>query len=79
MVTGETAETLYEGRLFTCTVVGFVKRKPLREVLERSNPVQDEHTRLWKCPFCLKNDFRDIGLVRYIIIKTEIMVQFLQI
>ncbi len=63
LLTGETQESLYEGRLFTCTVVGIVRRKPQREVLDRANPVQDEHSRLWKCPFCLKNDFRDIGMV----------------
>ena len=63
LLTGETQETLYEGRLFTCTVVGIVRRKPPREVLDRANPVQDEQSRLWKCPFCLKNDFRDIGMV----------------
>ena len=64
LLTGETQDSLYEGRLFTCTVVGIVRRKPPREVLDQANPVQDEYTRLWKCPFCLRNDFRDIGLVR---------------
>ncbi len=63
LFTGETRESLYEGRMFTCTVVGIVRRKPLREVLDRANPIQDEHTRLWKCPFCLKSEFREIGLV----------------
>ena len=57
-------ESLYEGRLFTCTVVGIMRRKPPREVLDQANPVQDEYTRLWKCPFCLRDDFRDIGMVR---------------
>lgn len=64
LLTGETQESLYEGRLFTCTVVGIVRRKPPRDVLDRANPIQDEYTRLWKCPFCLRDDFRDIGLVR---------------
>lgn len=64
LLTGETQEGLYEGRLFTCTVVGIVRRKPPREVLEWANPIQDEYSRMWKCPFCLKDDFRDIGLVR---------------
>lgn len=63
LFTGETEESLYEGRLCTCTVVGIVRRKPQREVLDRANPVQDEYTRMWKCPFCGKGEFRDIGLV----------------
>ena len=62
-MTGETQESLYEGRLFTCTIVGIVRRKPLREVLDRANPIQDERSRLWKCPFCLQDNFQDIPLV----------------
>ncbi len=63
MLTGETPESLYEGKLVTCTVVGIVRRKPLQETLERANPIQDKNTHLWQCPICLAPDFRDVGLV----------------
>ena len=63
LVTGETPDSLYEGKLVTCTVVGIVRRKTLREVLDRANPIKNERTLLWQCPFCLQSDFRDLSLV----------------
>ena len=63
LLTGETPDSLYEGKLLTCTVVGIVRRKTLREVLDRANPIKNERTLLWQCPFCLQSDFRDLSLV----------------
>ena len=56
-------ESLYEGKLITCTVVAIVRRKPSRELLDRAQPIQNEMTSFWQCPFCLQDDFHDIGLV----------------
>ena len=47
----------------TCTVVGIARRKPPQEILNRANPFQIELTKLWQCPFCLKDDFRDVSHV----------------
>ncbi len=63
MLTGETPESLYEGKLVTCTVVGIVRRKPPREVFERAGPIQDKNTLLWQCPICLAPDYRDFNSV----------------
>ena len=63
LLTGETPDSLYEGKLVTSTVVGIVRRKALPEVLERANPVQNEHTHLWQCPVCLQSEFRDVSMV----------------
>ncbi len=63
LLTGETPDSLYEGKLVTCTVVSIARRKPLKEVLERASPIQDKHTHLWQCPICMAPNFRDIGLV----------------
>ena len=63
LLTGETPDSLHEGKLVTCTVVGIVRRKPPREVLDRANPIQNEQTHLWQCPFCLMDNFRDLGHV----------------
>ena len=63
LLTGETPESLHEGKLVICTVVGIVRRKPPREVLDRANPIQNEQTHLWQCPFCLLDNFRDLGHV----------------
>ena len=60
---GETPESLYKGRLVTCTVVGIVRRKPPRDVLDRANPIENKATGYWQCPFCLKDDFRELSMV----------------
>ena len=60
---GETPESLFKGKLVTCTVVGIVRRKPPREVLDRANPIENKNTAYWQCPFCLKDDFRELSMV----------------
>ncbi len=62
LLTGETPEGL-EGKLVVCTVVGIVRRKQTREVLDRANPIKDDRTGFWQCPFCLKSDFGNLSLV----------------
>jgi len=62
-------ESLYEGKLITCSVVAIVRRKPSRELLDRAQPIQNEMTGFWQCPFCLQDDFHDIGLVSYYIMR----------
>ena len=63
--TGETPESLFKGKLVTCTIVGIVRRKPPREVLDRANPIENKATGYWQCPFCLKDDFRELSMVSY--------------
>ena len=60
---GETPESLFKGKLVTCTVLGIVCRKPPREVLDRANPIENKATGYWQCPFCLKDDFRELSMV----------------
>ena len=54
LLTGETPDSLYEGKLVTCTMVGIVRRKPMRDVLDRANPIKNKMTGLWQCPFCFQ-------------------------
>ena len=61
LLTGETRETLFYGKLITCVVSGFAYRKPNRERLENVYPKKDEETGLWQCPFCGNNTFADLG------------------
>ncbi|XP_046863856.1 transcription elongation factor SPT6-like [Xenia sp. Carnegie-2017] len=63
LLTGETRETLFYGKLITCVVSGFAYRKPNRERLENVDPKKDEETGLWQCPFCGNNTFADLGEV----------------
>lgn len=63
MLTKETIETFYEGKLILATVVGISRRKPQGDQLDQANPVRNDETGLWQCPFCLKNDFPELSEV----------------
>ncbi|XP_065055473.1 transcription elongation factor SPT6-like isoform X3 [Rhopilema esculentum] len=63
LLTGETEETLFVGKMVTCIVTGFAYRKPSREALDQANPVRNDDTNLWQCPFCLKDNFPDLSEV----------------
>ncbi|OAD54023.1 Transcription elongation factor SPT6 [Eufriesea mexicana] len=59
----ETPETFYVGKLVLATVVGITRRKPQGDQLDQANPVRNDETGLWQCPFCLKNDFPELSEV----------------
>ncbi|XP_014252442.1 transcription elongation factor SPT6 [Cimex lectularius] len=63
MLTKETPETFYIGKLVTATVTGISQRKPTKEQLDRAQPVKDDETGLWQCPFCLQNHFPELSEV----------------
>lgn len=62
-ITGESIDSIYEGKLITCTVTGIARKRPQHDVIARANPIQDRVTGYWQCPFCLRSDFPDISLV----------------
>ena len=61
MLTKESPETFYIGKMVTATVCGITRRKPQGEQLDQANPVRNDETGLWQCPFCLKNDFPELS------------------
>lgn len=61
LLTKETPETLYIGKLITGTVTKIYRVKADQERLDSANPIRDEETNLWKCPFCSKNDFSELS------------------
>ncbi|XP_057294879.1 transcription elongation factor SPT6-like [Hydractinia symbiolongicarpus] len=63
LLTGETPQTLYYGKLVTCIVTGFAYKKPNREELDSANPTRNDETNLWKCPFCWQDTFPDLSEV----------------
>ena len=52
MVTKETPETFYEGRLVQASVVGFAHKKLPKHELEQAKPITVEDK--MQCPFCFK-------------------------
>ena len=73
MVTKETPETLYIGKLFTASVTGFAYRKPQREQLD---PIRNELTGLWQCPFCFQVSYNSKTCVVRFIEFHEFSVRF---
>ncbi|XP_031835725.1 transcription elongation factor SPT6 isoform X1 [Nomia melanderi] len=63
VLTKETPETFYVGKLILASVVGISHRKPQGDQLDQANPVRNDETGLWQCPFCLKNDFPELSEV----------------
>lgn len=63
ILTKETPETFYVGKIILAKVIGFSHRKPQGEQLDQANPVRNDETNLWQCPFCLDSDFPELSEV----------------
>lgn len=63
MLTKETPQTFYIGKLTTCQVVQIPRKKPGAAQLDMANPVKIDETNLWRCPFCMRGDFQDLSVV----------------
>uniref|UniRef100_A0A6B2EJU3 Transcription elongation factor SPT6 n=1 Tax=Phlebotomus kandelakii TaxID=1109342 RepID=A0A6B2EJU3_9DIPT len=63
MLTKETPETFYVGKMVLAVVQGFTYRKPQGDQLDQANPVRNDETGLWQCPFCLQNEFPELSEV----------------
>lgn len=61
LLTGETHQTFYIGKLVLGQVTGIYRRRPQTEQLDNANPIRNEETSLWKCPFCFKDDFQELS------------------
>jgi transcription elongation factor SPT6 len=63
MLTKETPKTFYEGKLITCQVVAIIRKKPTAAQLDTANPVKIDETNLWRCPYCMRDNFQDLSVV----------------
>uniref|UniRef100_A0A1B0BJV8 Transcription elongation factor SPT6 n=1 Tax=Glossina palpalis gambiensis TaxID=67801 RepID=A0A1B0BJV8_9MUSC len=62
-LTKETPESFYVGKMVLGTVTGISHRKPQGDQLDHANPVRNDETGNWQCPFCLKDDFPELSEV----------------
>lgn len=62
-LTKETIETLHVGRMMLASVAGISHRKPQGDQLDQANPVRNDETGLWQCPFCMQNEFPELSEV----------------
>ncbi|KAM3183126.1 hypothetical protein ACTXT7_010963 [Hymenolepis weldensis] len=61
MITHETPETMHKGSLVECQVICLASRKPTQEQIDNANPIKNNETGLWTCPFCRKEGFAQFG------------------
>lgn len=61
MLTKETAETFYQGKMIDAVVTGISHRKPSHEQLDGANPERNNDTGMWQCPFCARGDFPELS------------------
>jgi transcription elongation factor SPT6 len=60
LVTKETPETFWLGKLVMATVIGFQYQKPTPEDLDSAAPKRVEGGNSWQCPFCGQDDFPEL-------------------
>ncbi|XP_018906474.2 transcription elongation factor SPT6 isoform X2 [Bemisia tabaci] len=65
ILTKETPETFYIGKMISAVVSGISRKQPTPEQLDKANPIRNEETGLWQCPLCFKNDFPELSEVWY--------------
>ncbi|XP_053313046.1 transcription elongation factor SPT6 [Spea bombifrons] len=61
MLTRETPETFYIGKLVTCNVTGIAHRRPQGESYDQA--IRNDETGLWQCPFCQQDNFPELSEV----------------
>lgn len=54
------------GKLVLGKVIGIAHRRPRGEQLDQANPVRNDETGLWQCPFCNRSDFPELSEVQLI-------------
>uniref|UniRef100_A0A674ITX0 Transcription elongation factor SPT6 n=1 Tax=Terrapene triunguis TaxID=2587831 RepID=A0A674ITX0_9SAUR len=61
MLTKETPETFYIGKMITCNVTGIAHRRPQGESYDQA--IRNDETGLWQCPFCQQDNFPELSEV----------------
>uniref|UniRef100_A0A2I3HQM8 Transcription elongation factor SPT6 n=1 Tax=Nomascus leucogenys TaxID=61853 RepID=A0A2I3HQM8_NOMLE len=61
MLTKETPETFYIGKLIICNVTGIAHRRPQGESYDQA--IRNDDTGLWQCPFCQQDNFPELSEV----------------
>uniref|UniRef100_A0A671QNQ4 Transcription elongation factor SPT6 n=1 Tax=Sinocyclocheilus anshuiensis TaxID=1608454 RepID=A0A671QNQ4_9TELE len=61
LLTKETPETFFIGKLITCVVTGIAHRRPQGESYDQA--IRNDETGLWQCPFCQQDNFPELSEV----------------
>ncbi|KAM4627878.1 transcription elongation factor SPT6-like [Polymixia lowei] len=61
LLTKETPETFYIGKMVTSVVTGIAHRRPQGESYDQA--IRNDETGLWQCPFCHQDNFPELSEV----------------
>lgn len=61
LLTRETPESFHTGKMVMGRVIGITRTRPQEDQYDKANPIRDEETNLWQCPFCLRNDYSELS------------------
>ena len=61
--TNHLCSLLTTGKMCLCRVMNIARRRPPKDELDNANPVRNDETGLWQCPFCLQDDFPELSEV----------------
>lgn len=54
---------LFVGKIVLARVKRIIRRRPKQEEMDSAQPVRNDETGMWSCPFCFKNDFTELAHV----------------
>ena len=61
LLTRETPESFHIGKMVMGRVIGITRARPQEDQYDKANPIRNEETNLWQCPFCLRNDYGELS------------------
>jgi transcription elongation factor SPT6 len=61
LLTRETPQSFHVGKLVMGKVIGITRSKPMDEQYDKANPIRNDESGFWQCPFCLRNDYAELS------------------
>lgn len=61
LLTRETPESFCIGKMVMGKVFGIIRTRPQEDQYDKANPIRDDSSGLWQCPFCLRNDYCELS------------------
>ena len=61
LLTRETPDSFFNGKMVMGKVINITRSRPQDDQYDKANPIRNEDTNLWQCPFCLRGDYGELS------------------
>jgi len=61
LLTRETPDTFCVGKMVMCKVIAITRSRPQEDQYDKANPIRNDETGFWQCPFCLRSDYGELS------------------